>query len=342
MAFRLKPHTLILFLSLLLAAGVLLSLNAGAYGMSWDRLPGALADTAGETAEGRVLWALRMPRIALAVLAGAALGLAGAALQALVRNPLADPGLLGISSGGALGAAIAAAAQGCLLPTLASVSWLNMSTGAALGSAAACWLIYKLGCVDGRPRITMMLLSGIAINAIANSLLGVMLYYVSATHLRSLTSWTLGVVSQADWSDSFMLAAVLLPVFAFLASRRRSLDALLLGDAEASHLGINVAVLQRCLVGVVAVLAGVSVSLCGTIGFVGLVAPHMARLLGGPSHRTVLAGSMLIGALVILASDTCIRSIAALNEWPVGNLTSLIGAPIFIALLWRARREFAA
>lgn len=287
----------------------------------------------GDSAPDEVLWRnvlldIRIPRVLLAMLTGAALAVAGAAMQALFRNPLAEPGLIGVSAGGALGAVAAIVLGGAGF-------WL-LACAAFAGSLAATALAYALG--RRHPGVSGLLLAGVAINTTAGSLIGVLTYLADSVQLRDLTFWTMGSVSGAAWPSLAMLGPWTLLVCAWLLRQWRILNALLLGEREARHLGYPIARVRRRMVTATALLVGPLVAATGGIAFVGLVVPHLVRLVLGADHRWLLPACMLAGALALTLADSVSRLAAAPAELPIGLVTGLVGGPFFLWLLVRGRR----
>ncbi len=301
--------------------------------MCVEALGGAVAPV--DDAARSVLWKIRTPRIALGLLIGATLGLAGATLQGIFRNPLADPGLIGVSSGAAL----------CVVGVIVFGAMLSLPTSPYLIPAAAfAGALTATGCVlrlsmrHGRIDVATMLLAGVAINALAGALIGFATYVADDAQLRSLTMWSLGSLSGATGQQVAIIAALAIPGAAVIMRHATSLDLLLLGEREAAHLGVDVTKTRRTLVVTSALIVGIGVGWTGVIGFVGLVIPHLLRLLGGSPHRWVLPGSALGGAALVVLADTLARTVAAPAEIPIGVLTSLVGAPFFLGLLVRHTR----
>lgn len=283
---------------------------------------------------------IRLPRVILAVLVGGALAISGAALQGLFRNPLADPGLIGVSSGAALTTAIAIV----VLSTVSSplIDFLGVAllpVAAFVGGISATILVYRLSTTDGKTNVATMLLAGIAINAMAGAILGFMIFMANDDQLRDLTFWTLGSLGGAMWSSVWVVLPFLLTAIIFLPRLSKGLNAVLLGETEARHLGVNVERLKKAIIVFVGLAVGAAVSVSGMIGFVGLVVPHILRLWIGPDHRFLIPGSAILGGLLLLSSDLLARTIVAPAEMPIGVITAFIGAPFFLWLLLR-NKEF--
>ncbi len=271
-----------------------------------------------------IFWKIRLPRIVLAMLVGAALSQSGALMQALFRNPLAEPGLLGVSSGSALGAATMILLGSSLLPL-----------GALIFGLLAIFLVQSLGTRQGRTHMATMLLAGVALSALANALLGLFTYISSAQELRSLSFWSLGSFSGATWQSISWAGPILVLCMVWALKLSPQLNAILLGEAEAQHLGIKVQRLKRLTIVLAALMVSISVALTGVIGFVGLVIPHLWRLRYGPEHQSLLFGTIFSGALLLLLADTLARTLIAPSELPIGILTALCGVPFFLHLLRR-------
>lgn len=287
-----------------------------------------------------VIWTLRLPRVMMAMLVGAGLAVAGALMQGLFRNPLADPGLIGVSSGAAMGAVIAI----IILPWLGLTGdWLDyvaLPLCAMAGGTLVTFLIYILSRVGGRIHVASMLLTGIAINAIGGALIGLASTMIAtAEQLQSLTFWSLGSLNGVFWADVGIVALVVIPGLFAALWLGRPLNAFLFGELEAYHLGVDVPLVKRLAIVLSAVMVGVTVAFTGGIGFIGLVAPHIIRIAFGPDHRFLLPASALCGAILLLIADTVARTIAAPAEIQIGILTALIGGPFFLALLMKSRKE---
>lgn len=285
-----------------------------------------------------VVWDIRMPRMITGVLVGAALAVSGAVMQGLFRNPLADPGLVGVSAGAGLGA-VAAIVLGAMLP----VAIQNITGGyliplaAFLGGWISTLLLYRVATNGGRTSVATMLLAGIALGGLTGAVTGVLVYAATDDQLRDLTFWGMGSLGGANWvklSTAGPIIIVTLITAPFLA---RALDALALGEAVAAHLGIEVQRMKRIAIMSVAASVGASVAITGGIGFIGIIVPHILRLAQGPEHRMLLPNAALLGAIVLLASDMISRVIVAPAELPIGIVTAIIGAPFFLWILIKNR-----
>lgn len=309
-----------------------LSILFGKVGIGWE---------AGvEPVQEAILLTIRLPRVVLAILVGAALAVSGAAMQGLFRNPLADPGLIGVSSGAALAAAVAMVILQS--QSVISVTWLGealVPVAAFSGGLVTTIFVYRLATTGGRTNIATMLLAGIAVNAMANAMLGFMIFLSNDDQLRDLTFWTLGSLGGAMWDSVWVVAPFLLCAICLLPLLSRGLNAMLLGEDEAGHLGISVERLKTMIILLVGMAVGAAVSVSGIIGFVGLVVPHILRLWIGPDHRFLLPGSAILGGLLLLGSDLVARTIVSPAELPIGVITAITGAPFFLWLLLRNRKE---
>lgn len=287
------------------------------------------------TGAAHVLWKIRVPRILLAVLIGAALALAGGLAQGLFRNPLADPGLLGVSSGAACATALSLVFFSSMVSVPMPAHWRPYLTplAAFTGALLVCLGLDRLARWLTPGSIAGLLLTGLAINAVAGAAIGLATYLASDEQLRSLSFWTLGSVAAASWTSVGLLAALIVPVCWQAMRLTKSLNALSLGEAAAGHVGIDLAGLRIKTVVLVAVSCGAAVAWCGMIGFIGLLAPHLARSWSGPDHRTMLPLAMAIGAWLLLIADTLARTLAIPAEIPVGIFTALIGGPLLLLML---------
>jgi iron complex transport system permease protein len=290
--------------------------------------------------QAAVLWSIRMPRVVLGTAVGAGLAVAGALMQGLFRNPIADPGLIGVTSGAALAAAFVIVLGGIFPGTLIrDFGNYLLPIAAFIGGTIAAIIVKQVATREGVTSIFTMLLAGIAISALASAGIGLLAYIATDTQLRLLTFWTLGSLGNANWSVVAIVGAVV--AIALFASLQLAapLNALALGEFEAKHLGVNVQRMKNIVLLVSLAAVGVSVAFCGMIGFIGLVAPHCVRLLCGPDHRMLLPASALLGATLLVAADLIARTIVAPAELPIGILTALLGVPFFVMLLRRQRGD---
>lgn len=285
-----------------------------------------------------VITEVRLPRAALGFLVGSALAVSGAVMQGLFRNPLADPGIVGVSSGAGLGAvACIVFGAGALAPVTALLGVFALPLMAFLGSLAVTYLLYLLGTRDGETQIATMLIAGIALSALAMAFTGLLIYMADDRQLRDITFWSLGSLAGSTIQKSGVAAAIILPALATVPLLARGLNAFALGEAAAFHMGVPVERFKRLAIVVVAAATGVSVALSGGIGFIGVIVPHLVRLAAGPDHRFLLPASALLGGSLLLAADMIARVIVAPAELPIGILTALIGAPFFLWILFKDR-----
>jgi len=275
------------------------------------------------------LWQVRFPRVVLALLVGACLGCGGALMQGLFGNPLAEPGVIGVSAGAAVGAATA---------LVAGVGATAGVAGAAFaGGLATTLLVYVLSRSGGRTEVVTLVLTGVAVNAVAGAAIGLLMFLTDADGVRAIAFWNLGSLAQANWASVATVAtcaAVGLTVALWYARR---LDLLALGERAARHLGVNVERTRVVLIGVTALLTAAAVAFTGVISFVGLVVPHLIRMVAGPGHRVLVPASALGGALVVVTGDLVARTVLPYQEIPLGILTAVVGGPFFFWLLRRTR-----
>lgn len=339
---RLSPAAALGVTAALALLALLWSSAQGAFAIAPGQLLAMLGQQltgqGGQGAEHLVFMHIRLPRLLLGVVAGAGLGLAGALMQGLFRNPLADPGLIGVSSGAALAAAFTIVLGHVWLPGLKMGlgSWA-LAVAAFGGGMLVTVVIYALAQAQGGTRMGLMLLAGIAINALAGAGLGYLSYVSSDEQLRNLQLWLMGSLGQSRWSTVGLVAGVVL-LCAIAAQRlARPLNALALGEAQAQLLGVPVERTKRLAVLVTALAVGAVTSATGIIGFIGLVAPHGVRLIAGPDHRLVLPCSALLGAALVVAADALARTVVQPAEMPLGVLTAFIGVPLFLWMLRQFR-----
>ena len=344
MKLDLAPKTLFIALGFACLLAIWLSLAFGPVSLPMMDTLRALLHLAGvPVAEDNLQQAelivgqIRLPRTLLGLAVGAVLALSGVAMQGLFRNPLADPGLVGVSSGAALGAAVAIVAGASLGGLPEAFQPYLLSICAFAGGLGVTAIVYRLGRRDGHTSVGTMLLAGVAMTALAGSIIGLFTYLADDASLRTLTFWNLGTLNGAGYARLWPLLLVCVAVILWLPRRARALNALLLGESEARHLGIEVERLKRELILCIALGVGAAVAAAGLIGFIGLIVPHLVRLLTGPDHRVVLPASALAGATLLLFADIFARLVMAPAELPIGIVTVFIGAPFFLFLLVRGR-----
>jgi len=334
-------------LGLVLFAAMIFSACTGALPISLNELweiiiykAGFIPETIVEEQKSIVFWVIRLPRVCLAVLIGAGLGIAGASLQGLFRNPIADSTLIGVTSGASLFAVFVIMLNVKYFGILNEwVGVYGISFVAFLGAALTTFLVYQLSKFAGDGGVTTLLLCGIAINAFVGAVTGLMTYLADDAQLRSITFWNLGSLGGASWMSLLAVAPFVgISVFS-LPYLSKSLNLLVLGESQAGSLGVNLKNLKRQVIILATLGVGASVAVAGTIGFVGLVVPHIIRTTFGPDHRTLLTGSALGGAIVLTLADTLSRTIVAPSELPIGILTALLGTPFFIYILWEQKRK---
>ncbi len=313
-------------LALLLIITLMIAISIGATSIPvWSIINGDLTE-----AQQGVLSVIRLPRVLLACVVGAALAVSGAAMQGLFRNPLADPGLIGISSGAALAVAAMIVMVG---PVTGLFGLYGISVAAFMGGSATALLIFQFAHITGTFSVTYMLLAGIAINALAGAGTGLLTYLSNDEQLRTLTFWTMGSLGGALWPAVIVVMTVIVPSTLLLIKHAKQLNLLLLGEQEAHYLGVNTQRLKVIVIMTTALSVGAAVAVSGIIGFVGLVVPHLIRLSIGPDHRLLIPASALLGAILLVIADTVSRTIVSPAEMPVGIITSLIGGPFFLWLL---------
>jgi len=324
---------ILFFLLILLLLVLLISFSLGSY--SFPVLSILMGNTS--EIETTIFSEIRVPRVILAALVGASLSVSGACLQGLFRNPLADPGLIGVSAGAALGASTIIV-FGSSLTSAFIFSTFLLPLSACLGSGLVILMLFLLTRGFGHQGVTYMLLVGIAVNAIASVGIGILTFISSDSELRSLTFWTMGSFGGITWSLLIPALIIIFISFLFLLPILRNLDILQLGESEAKRLGINVKSLKYRIIFASAASVGANVSLSGMIGFVGLVVPHLLRLLSGVNHTYVVIGSALLGSSLMVFADLLSRLLIQPAELPVGLITSAIGSPFFLWLIFRINK----
>ncbi|PXA99008.1 iron ABC transporter [Nostoc sp. 3335mG] len=334
-------------LSFALLAAMVLSMTTGASGASAVNLVRswlgiASGDAAADLRNHAVIVNIRLPRMVLGVLIGAGLAVSGLLMQGLFRNPLADPGLVGVSSGSALGAVIIIVLGGtALAPLTAALGIWSLPAAAFGGGLATTFILYRVATRGGQTAIATMLLAGIAIGALTGALSGVLTYIASENQLRDLTFWGMGSLAGATWIKVLASGPIIVAALGVAMFLSRGLNAMTLGEATASHLGVPVQRFKRFAILAVAAATGASVAVSGGIGFVGIVVPHLLRLVIGPDHRYLLPASALLGATFLLSCDAISRTIVAPAEVPIGIVTAAFGGPFFLWILLHRRSAFA-
>lgn len=319
-----------------LAVAVLLALMLGAVAIAPQQIALWFTGQADQQTQ-IIIQSLRLPRALLAAAVGALLGVCGAATQGLFRNPLADPSLIGVSAGASAGAGLVIVWLNHLQWQLLGLSLVSL--GAFAGAMLVVFLVYRLASGPTGTSVATMLLAGIAFAYLAGSLANFLEFFADNQMLRQISLWRMGGLDGADAVRVIMVGAVLSVVYTVLYAQHKALNALLLGESEARHLGINIGRVKKRIFICVASGVGVSVALAGTISFVGLVVPHMVRMVVGPNHKYLLPMCACAGAVLLVLADILARTILAPAELPVGLLTALLGAPLFISLL-RKRRQY--
>ncbi|NUP05756.1 MAG: iron ABC transporter permease [Polyangiaceae bacterium] len=340
---RARRRTALTLLGATLLVAVVIAIVTGPTSISIRHLLSIALDPSGTglatdvpSSEHVIFWSLRLPRAVLCALVGAALGAGGAAAQGLFRNPLADPGLVGVSAGATLGAAICIVLAGPLLATQGP--WLRAAAlpiAAFVAGAVTTGLVVRLGGRADRSATATVLLAGVAINAFAGAMVGLLSHIASDAELRNFTFWTLGGMSGATWSKVALTTPFVAVSIAVLFRHARSLDVFALGEVDARVTGVDVTVLRRSVIGALALGVGAAVSAAGLVGFVGLIVPHLVRLWIGPKHGGLIPASALAGGALVVIADSLARTLAAPTELPVGLLTASVGAPFFLHLLRR-------
>jgi len=339
-----KQNLTLLGFGFVLILVVLASLSLGAFSIPFPHTLAILLDQIGiqlgtfEVQQSNVLLQIRFPRVLMAILVGGGLGIAGAALQGMFRNPLVEPGLIGVSSGAALFAVVFMV----LVPVASSLAWIKpigLPLFAFIGGLINVLAVYKLSKSQGRTDAATLILAGVAINALAGALIGLVLFFADDSALRSFTFWSLGDLGGATWSKIPVTLVLIIAPSILLLLNSKQLNALALGEQEAFHMGVNVQQVKLRLLICGALIVGVGVSMAGMIGFVGLVVPHLIRILFGADHRLVLPGSFLLGAILLNFADLIARVIVIPAEMPIGVITALIGAPFFIWLIFNLNKS---
>lgn len=329
----------LLFAGLLTALPLVLLVASGmgAYPIPPVKIPGILwrGVMGGDVEEFRILMYVRFPRIVLAAATGGVLAACGAGLQGIFRNPLADAGLIGVSSG----AALAAATWIVLTETRSTLFYLGLPASAFVGGLATVWLVWRIARASGSRGSGTLLLTGVALNALAGAGIGLMVYMSNEEELRGISFWQLGSLAGANWTVTLAVLPPMMVGLGLLLPQGARLNAYALGDSEAFCLGVPSRPLLRIVVCATALAVGAAVAAAGGVGFIGLIAPHGLRLIGGADNRMLLPCAGLAGAILLVAADTAARTAVQPAEMPVGIVTALAGAPFFLWLLLRKRKE---
>lgn len=327
----------LIFLAFVLFVSVVLALQQGPITISWSEVWSTLwtSSTAVNTVPNRaILLDIRLPRILMSLIVGAGLAVSGAVMQGLFRNPLADPALIGVSSGAALGAGLAIVFGSLVFVEVPM--WL-LPLNAFIFGLAVTWIVYLIANNRQGTQVATLLLAGVAMQAFAGAAMGLLSYLANDQQLRDLTFWNLGSFGASSWQNFYICAAITIPALIVLLGFAKHLNAMLLGEAEAQHLGVSVENIKRISIVLVSLIVGASVASVGAIGFVGLVVPHVVRLGFGSDHKFLLPASAGLGALLLVIADTFARSIISPAELPIGIITALIGCPFFIFLILKQR-----
>lgn len=287
-----------------------------------------------------VLLDIRLPRIVMAILIGSALAVSGTCMQGMFKNPLATPDLIGITAGATLLAAITIVLGNWIRPYIPEfLQYSLLSIAAFVGALITMISVYKISTRQGKTNVVIMLLAGVAISALGFAVTGFLIYLSKDEQLRDLTFWNLGSLGGADWTKNAILTVVILFSYLFLINKGKALNAMMLGEKDAEHLGIPIEKIKKQIVIFVALMVGVCVAFSGTIGFVGLIVPYILRLIFKSNYHIILPLSAVFGSILLLAADTVSRTIVAPSEIPIGILTAFMGAPIFIVILMRFKKS---
>ena len=337
------------FLSGLLVLVSLWSIKSGPIDTSFVEIIDALGVILGMNPDDHasqqmalIIQQIRLPRLILGILVGAGLAISGAVMQALFRNPMADPGLLGVSSGAALGAVTTIVLGLEYLPGLLfAYGSIILPVMAFAGGLLTLLVVYQLARSNHRIDIPTMLLAGVALNSITGALIGLLSYVADDAQLRDLVFWSLGSLEITDWGKLLTAAIVIVPTLALMVGFARPLNANLLGESEAQHLGVDIEKVKIQLIFLVSIVVGIAVAMSGIIGFVGLLVPHLLRMVVGPDHRLLLPASAIFGAILLVLADILARTLVTPAEMPIGIITAILGGPFFLWLLIRYRRKLA-
>jgi heme transport system permease protein len=340
-----RPRLLLACLGFALCLTLLLGMMSGPVFIAPSAVLAALANVVSNGGgswgqEELILFSIRLPRVLLAGFVGICLAVCGAAMQGLFRNPLADPSLIGVSSGASAGASLAIVMGGSAMLQGGQLMGLSLvALGAFVGGFLAVILVYRLATSSTGTSVATMLLAGIAISALAGALNSLLSFVADDEMLRRISLWQMGSLDAANWPRVWIACAVCALLMLVLPRDSSALNAFLLGESEARHLGIQVELVKRRLILLTALAVGASVAVAGTIAFVGLIIPHIVRMLIGPDHRYLIPASALAGAILLISADAFSRVVVAPSELPAGILTALLGTPFFFSLLLQRRKQ---
>ncbi len=337
---KIAVYKLTFFIVLLVALVTALYLGAYDFNHSVFEIVSTYFKTKTHTADSFVLIELRIPRILMAILTGAALYITGTSLQGLFKNPLASPDLIGITSGAVLFAALTIVFGSAVIHFLPPfLSYTLLSIMAFLGALLTMWFVYKMATSNGKTHILILLLSGVAISALSGAVTGFLTYISTEEELRNLTFWSLGSLAGSNWWK-VCLVFVVVSIGSFrLLKKGKTLNALMLGEKEAAHLGFDIEKTKREIIIISSLMVGCVVAFNGTIGFIGLVVPYILRFVFNSNYNILLPLSMILGAVILLIADTISRTIVIPAELPIGILTAIMGAPVFISILINYKRK---
>ncbi|MFD2167593.1 FecCD family ABC transporter permease [Thalassotalea euphylliae] len=331
-----QPAVVLAVLLLALPLSAISSLSIGAVELSFNQVLGALIGSNTDSFDQQIIWDLRMPRMLLALFAGAGLSLAGLMLQTVTRNPLADPYLFGISSGAALGVVLTVSLSGTSYFYGANIS---LSIAAFVGSLVAMSLLLIVSGSALARQVESMLLAGVALSFLFSAMTSVSLYYSDPQAISAVIFWTMGSFARAQWHSLLMPAFFLVIVLSVVVIWRRQLTALLLGDESAITLGVNVRKFRFMMLALSSLLTASLVSVCGGIGFVGLMIPHIVRFLVSQASAVNPILVALLGGIFMLWVDVLARSLLTNQELPIGVITGLLGSLFFLSLMYWRRRQ---
>ncbi|MFI2744641.1 FecCD family ABC transporter permease [Zhouia sp. PK063] len=334
-----KIYTLLGFMLLIIV--FFISMISGVYPLCIKTIWSLLTSLQTEhTTDAYIFYQLRLPRTLLGIIMGCGLAVSGASLQGMFKNPLATPGIIGITSGSALFAAISIVLGNSIKALLPSyLHYALVSISAFIGAILVMFLVYRIAIKNGKTQIVIMLLAGVAITALAEAITGFLTFISTNEELRDLTFWRLGSLGAANWNKVIILFIITSIATFFLIKNGKALNALMLGEENATHLGINIKKHHTRIIWLSSLIVGASVAFAGTIGFVGLIVPYILRLLIKSDFRIILPLSALYGSILLLGADIISRTAIAPTEIPIGVITAFMGAPLFIIILIRFKKS---